>query len=126
MDKTVIQEIANQLGIGVDRAGDFITTYLPQYAALMIWSDVFTLAVLLLMTVALGIASAKLYKHHKALRADDEWSNFDDYAAWTGVVGVLLAIAFLIAVMLLVPSIIGWACFPEAQLIHQAMGMLGR
>lgn len=34
MDSTVIQEIANQLGIAVDDAGAFIQQYLPQYASL--------------------------------------------------------------------------------------------
>ena len=126
MDETVIQEIANQLGMGVDKAGDFIAANLPQYAALRLWSDVFILALLLLITVALGIAATLLYRHHAALEAKGKWSDFDEYAIWVGGIGSCFLIVFIIAAIFLVPGIIGWACFPEAQLIREAMDMLGR
>ena len=126
MDETVIQEIANQLGMGVDKAGDFIAANLPQYAALRLWSDVSMLVLLLFITVVLGIAAALLYRHHAALETKGKWSDFDEYAEWAGVAGSLFLIAFVIAAILMIPEIIGWACFPEAQLIREAMNMLGR
>lgn len=36
MDSTVIQEIANQLGMAVDQAGQFITEHLPEFAGLKV------------------------------------------------------------------------------------------
>lgn len=125
MEDTVIKEIANQLGMAVDQTGQFITTYLPQYAALRMWSDAFTLFILLLVTVILGVVAAKLYKHYKALEAEGKWNSFDEYAMVAGVVSLFFAVIFLGASVVLVPNIIGWACFPEAQLIREAMSAIG-
>lgn len=125
MEETVIKEIANQLGMAVDQTGQFITAYLPQYAALKTWSDIFVLSMMLLVTVAFGVASAKLYKHYLALKEDGKWNDFDEYAQIAGIASGFCAVVFVIVSMFLVPEIIGWACFPEAQLIREAMSAIG-
>ena len=125
MEETVIQEISEQLGMAVDQTGQFISTYLPQYAALRIWTDAFTLFVLLFITATLAFAATRLYKHHEALEADGKWSDFDDFATFVGIASLFGLVIFLIAAIFLVPNIIGWACFPEAQLIREAVNAIG-
>lgn len=133
MDKTVIQEIANQLGIGADRAGDFITTYLPQYAALRTWQEVFSVAFAWFLAALLAIALAAVVKAkaRAKAKAGDDWRYSDKESYDTAIFAIAcIASGFLVFAIIntaiTVPNIIGWSTFPEAQLISEATRALGR
>ena len=144
MDGTIIQEIADQLGMAVDQAGKFITTYLPDYAAFKCMQCTVPIAILSVVTLLLVIASLislavfiKAYGQEKGKAAENShvrWMRrkplVDDFCSFwvffvTGCVAVVLLIALAITIGNLVPQVIGWQSYPEAMLIDQAVKAIG-
>lgn len=144
MDGTVIQEIANQLGMTVDQAGQFVTTYLPDYAALECMQCTVPLAILSAVTLLLVTASlVALVVFIRAYCQEREKGISESRVAWmrgkplvddfgsfwvffvTGCVAVVLLLALAITLGNLVPQIIGWQSYPEAMLIDQAVKAIG-
>lgn len=144
MDGTIIQEIADQLGMAVDQAGQFITTYLPDYAALKCMQCTVPIAILSVVTLLTVIASLislavflKAYGREKGKGAENSrvrWMRgkplVDDFgSSWvffvTGCVAVVLLLALAITIGNLVPQVIGWQSYPEAMLIEQAVKAIG-
>lgn len=134
MDSTVIEEIAKQLGMAVDQAGQFIAENLPAFAWLKVmqatvplvisWSLVVLCAIVALVALAV---IARLRK--KGIRGTygKGWS---DYCVWWVFVCAMLAGAFalIVAVLLtgfLIPELIGWQQYPEAMLIDMALKAVG-
>ena len=144
MDGTIIQEIADQFGMAVDQAGQFITTYLPDYAALKCMQCTVPIAILSVVTLLMVIASLislavflKAYGQEKGKVAENShvrWMRgkplVDDFGSFwvfsiTGCVAVVLLIALAITIGNLVPHVIGWQSYPEAMLIDQAVKAIG-
>lgn len=144
MDGTVIQEIANQLGMAVDQAGQFVTTYLPDYAALKCMQCTVPLAILSVVTLLLIAASlvalvvfirAYCQEREKGrsesrvrwTRGKPDVSDFGSFWVffWTGCSAVVLLVALAITLGQFVPRIVGWQSYPEAMLIDQAIKAMG-
>lgn len=123
MDKTVIEEIADQLGLAVDQAGDFIAQYLPQYAALKAATGLFGLA---MFTLACGIIAAVCvhFIRKRVPEGGNVWkAGQDRLTAWRVLVST--AIIWAVSAGVVGCGVIGWAFFPEAQLIQEAMNAVG-
>lgn len=124
MNETVIQEIANQLGIAVDQAGMFIQTYLPQYALLCAAKTFVTLGLMLICLIALIIVCKKLY----SLLRKDDYCEFNEeiivlFICLTGLT-VLLGLVFILGCFIALPEAISWLIFPEGQLIDMALNAI--
>lgn len=133
MDSTVIEEIAKQLGMAVDQAGQFIAENLPAFAGLKVmqatvplvisWSLVVLCAIVALVALAV---IARLRKKGVSRR----YNNWSDYDVWWVFVCAMVAGAFalIVAVLLtgfLIPELIGWQQYPEAMLIDMALKAVG-
>lgn len=142
MMDTVIQEIANQLGMAVDQAGQFIAEQLPNYAALKVTQEITVLAILWIVTIILmTVAFTCLHltiKHRRSDRsgesehryADYYMMNYEDYDTFwvfciVGVIAAILLIPTLISTGINLPNIIGWMNYPEAMLIDMAIKAVG-
>ena len=133
MDSTVIEEIAKQLGMAVDQAGQFIAENLPAFAGLKVmqatvplvisWSLVVLCAVVALVSLAV---IARLRKKGVSRR----YNNWSDYEVWWVFVCAMVAGAFalIVAVLMtgfLIPELIGWQQYPEAMLIDMTLKAVG-
>lgn len=136
---TVIQEIANQLGMAVDQAGKFIQEQLPNFAALkVVQSSVplyVTIGFFIVVTIACAISTFIRHKEYKAELEDwknaetSVWSKrpyfIEDYLGITIIisasVSALLLISVVVELLLFLPDIIGWSNYPEAMLIDMAL-----
>lgn len=134
MTDTIISEIAEQLGIAVDQAGQFITTYLPDYASLMIikgYAPIIIFTVLFLITFIGSMASLVAFAHERRKREVKLIRSYcDEYTSFFVFAVFLVMTIFFLAMLLLsanfeVPKIIGWSEYPEAMLIDMALSKIG-
>lgn len=135
MDSTVIQEIANQLGMAADQAGMFITEQLPNYAALKMMQSLVPLVIIWTLFAIAAIASlialAVCYKaRKKAINGESDntdWNYFDSFIVFAFIGAIALFIAFIGVCVtgFTVPEIIGWSNYPEAMLIDMALKAVG-
>lgn len=128
MDSTVIQEIANQLGIAADDAGELIQQYLPQYANLQIFYNVMGViigAVIIAITVVIG---RKVFIHKRdsigKMSCVERITHGCDCTV-TIVASAIIVAIFMIAIVFDIRNIIGWAVFPEASLIDMVLHSIG-
>lgn len=141
MDKTVIEEIAAQLGMAADQAGELVAEHLPAFAAL----QTVKLAVPLAVSAVIAVVTAACALHawrctKRKLESDNasgtnqRWcsleNEYTDYASfWVFVilagVSAAAAVVFASGLAIAVPEIIGWSCWPEAQLIDTAISAIG-
>lgn len=115
--ETVIQEIANQLGMAVDQAGQFIAEQLPNYAAMkamQISVPLIVLAVIAGIGLVGFIISFAITKYFD----DDVTSSFFLLFAIAGLI-LILGLCFFLS------EIIGWMNYPEAMLIDMALKAVG-
>lgn len=117
MDSTVVQEIANQLGMAVDQAGKFIQEQLPNYAALKIIQlscPLYILGILAFISLIISIVSYLITR------------NIDnDVCFISGAVFVVCFIIFVIVLLNSLAQIIGWQEYPQAMLIDMALKAVG-
>lgn len=118
MDSTVIQEIANQLGMAADQAGQFITEQLPVFAEMKLWQLTTTLLILLFVFAASVICALISYK---TAHIPSE-SGFH-CCSWT--LAAFSLTALIICTCISLPDIIGWSQYPEAMLIDMALKAVG-
>lgn len=151
MDSTVIQEIADQLGMAADQAGQFIVEQLPNYAVLkasqlgislaVMWSLFVVLAAVSLTSIYLCSTWSKKAKadekeYEKELR-ESRWSSSDkifktdikDYIAYpvfaiTGSIAILVLFVDIFATIIMAPDLYGWVMYPESMLIDMAIKAL--
>lgn len=134
MDSTVIEEIAKQLGMAADQAGQFIAENLPAFAGMRAMQATVPMAVSwglvgLCLVVALAALAVIAVMRKKGIRGcyGTDWS---DYSAFCVFVGALLAAVFVAMVAILatgfcLPELIGWQSYPEAMLIDMAIKAVG-
>lgn len=129
MDSTVVQEIANQLGMAVDQAGQFITDNLPAFAGMKIVQlevpliTVWVVFVIALIAAITGFALAH-YLYKKGTTYDS-----DGLVLFVGTIFACIAIIALFIALIMtscnVPQIIGWQEYPQAMLIDMALKAVG-
>lgn len=82
MDSTVIQEIANQLGLAVDKTGEFIAEQLPNFAQLQILKAIPLPAGLWLIfaiAIAVAIISRLIYGRKYKAAIEEYHDKLDKY-----------------------------------------------
>lgn len=149
MDSTVIQEIANQLGMAADQAGQFITEQLPAFAALktiqatvplvLAWALFLVCAIVSIVAILICRKSVKAEKKRKESdRAEGKITYYttynDDYYCYNSwlvfIVSSIFALIVLFFAILItgfmVPDIYGWSNYPEAMLIDMALHAAGK
>lgn len=140
MDSTVIQEIANQLGMAVDQAGQFVAEQLPNYAGLKVVQGVVPLAIIgalfllfaVVSLVALAVCARAIRKDRKEGRTTS-WlycDAYDDYMSFVvfalaGIVALFLLFILVMGICFNLADIIGWSNYPEAMLIDMALKAVG-
>lgn len=135
--ESVVEEIAKQLGIAAETTGQFIATYLPDFAHLQALKMAVPLVVVwilfaLCMVVAL-VAFVVCVKVRRVAIAEDSiwhprnWYNYTSF--WVSmtalVVGSFLLFIGVLATAVNVPQIVGWFDFPEAMLVDMALSKIG-
>lgn len=118
MDSTVIQEIANQLGVAVDDVNIFIQQYLPQYANLQILYNVISAIMWAAFIIVVVIMSYKIFVHQ-------QHDMGGDFCTVTIIVSAIIIAFFIINLVCNVGNTIGWAAFPEASLIDTVFDYIG-
>lgn len=114
MDATTIQEIANQLGIAVDKVAELI----PQVTQAHIWSDniVISICAVVFILALGGFIGSMIYKNKV-----DKWS--EAYIIFACILVLTIAIvAFILCVVL--PDIYCWMNFPEAKFLDYILGKI--
>lgn len=115
--ETVIQEIANQLGMAVDQAGQFITEQLPNYAALKVIQISTPLIILAIIT---GISLVGFIVSFAITKDIDS-----DIVCVFGFPLLIAGVIFIIGLLAYLSEIIGWMNYPEAMLIDMAIKAVG-
>lgn len=124
MDTIVIQEIANQLGMEVDQASQFITEQLLNYAALQILRGISSIslciAILLASSIVLYLSLMSLLK---ATHAEKDFIDMVIPLTLSIVFAIAVLAELIVLVILLsnIPNIIGWINYPESMLIDKAL-----
>lgn len=149
MDSTVIQEIANQLGMAVDQAGQFIAEQLPAFAALkaiqavvplvLVWALFIVCALVSIIAILICHKQVKAEKKRKESdRAEGKSTyyssyhdEYDDHNSWfvffvSGVFALVILMFAIIVTGFTAPDIYGWSNYPEAMLIDMALHAAGK
>lgn len=140
MDPTVIEEIAEQLGMAADQAGQFVAENLPDFAALKamqcagpLVAFLVLIAILMLVAITAGIVLAKARAKERLKYENGQTklqNSWDDYISFWILAPALLflGIVFMIS-LVVVPSVVtdlvGWQQYPEAMLIDMALKAVG-
>lgn len=108
MDATTIQEIANQLGIAVDKVTDII----PQYAQACIVTDWMIIGFIFGVTILLGLAY---------LISKVAMPSYSDAPCVIGVIALICLAIFVITLILTIPDIVCWTNWPEARFLSSVI-----
>jgi len=134
MDATVIEEIARQLGMAAETAGQFITDILPQYAGLMVLRNGVTAAVFLFLLIACAMTYFCVSKFTKARiereakeKEEGRWGRV--YAEkdrhftlmMTAATAGVCAVFFFVIGVSEAMDAVSWALYPEAMLLDMAL-----
>lgn len=148
MDSTVIQEIANQLGMAADQAGQFITDQLPAFAGLKAMQAAVPLIIVwVLFALCVIVSLSALFICYKAMKKEklrykkdkeeeksvykcDYKTDLEDYTSgyvfiFAGIAALVVLVFAIIMTGFLAPKIYGWSNYPEAMLIDMALKAVG-
>lgn len=118
MDSSIIQEIANQLGVAVDDAGSFIQQYLSQYASLQTFYNVMAAMFWVICIIVTVVVARKIFIHQ--VHDTD-----GDFCTVTIVIATIIVIVCIGSLVCNVGTAVGWAMFPEATLIDTVFDCVG-
>lgn len=124
MNEKVIEKIADELGVAVGTAGDFIADILPQYAAFQIMNKTPIVFFLLLLCIAAIVAIVICIKKAKKAKEDCRWDDRYGCIASSIVAAIVLAV-FSVFLCFVITRIAGWYMFPEAMLFDMTMKAVG-
>lgn len=132
MDDTVIQEIANQLGLAVDKAGDFVFEMLPGYAGMKAAQATLMASISGLIFILALIASIKcirylLSKYHEIESSRTLMSKYPMASACAIGLAVAIIVAIIAFVVLCTAAnaLVTWGLFPEGALMDLVMSKVG-
>lgn len=127
MDATVVQEIANQLGMAVDATSEWLSATLPLYAGYRTTVAVAWIVISAVVVVVALLAATMLYHHTKATIAckNENYKTYDwwDYpvAYISVIVLVILAAIFLIPLLINIDTLVRWSFFPEGATLDMVL-----
>lgn len=112
MDTSTIYAIANELGIAIDSAQQFIEYILPQMASYEVTTCIISLvisSIFVLIPLPVIIIG---FKH--------EWN--EDGLFGLILVEVFIFIVWIVLLFILLPKLIGWLNWPEVMLLNKVIG----
>lgn len=142
MDSSVIQEIADQLGLAADAAGSFIQEHIPEFAAMKAMQTIIPLIVIwallgigIIVTLVAAIVFARQRKvdmdrkdqgKHPRYSRNCASMDCEDYPSFTvfvfaGIVSAALLVISVIATVNTMGDFIGWLQYPDAMAIQLAL-----
>lgn len=127
MNEKVIEEIANQLGIAVDQASQFLAQIIPQYAGLQVLNyGIWTVAALILVIIAVVVAKIGFKKYKECAGSDDIWHCVND-EKWFRVTLISLTIGAVatVAFLYFTQQVAGWLLFPDAKVMEMVLSAVG-
>lgn len=133
-DATVIQEIATQLGMAADQAGQFVAEQLPQYAAMRVMRATVGMVPILAICAVVFLLAALFIVYVVRLnrrKGDDYDGTFaydflGRFAICVSALVMFFAVAgFFYELSADLPAIVGWSQYPEAMLVDMALEAIG-
>lgn len=121
MNEKVIEEIANQLGIAVDQASQFLVQIIPRYAGLQVLDyGIWAVATLILVVVAAVVVKIGFEKYEECDYSYEE-------EMWFWIIGISLVVgAFATAGFLYFEQqVAGWLLFPDAKVMEMVLSAVG-
>lgn len=127
MNEKVIEEIANQLGIAVDQASQFLAQIIPQYAELQVLNyGIWTVAALILVIIAVVVAKIGFKKYKECAGSDDIWHCVDDIAwFWVTLISLTIGAIATAAFLYFTQQVAGWLLFPDAKVMEMVLSAIG-
>ena len=125
--RKVIEEIANQLGIAVDQASQFLVQIIPQYAELqMLNYGILAVAALILVIIAVVVAKIGFKEYRECAGSDDIWHCIDDTTwFWVTLTSLTIGAVATAAFLYFTQQVAGWLLFPDAKVVEMALKAIG-
>lgn len=129
MDETVIEKIAEQLGIAADKATQFLGQIIPQYAGMRAFDSFSVGLCFLIAALFFYIAARFLYLNSKTWVVSDDMGYDEKEEAeknyFCSLVGffvcTVLGVLFLLVTISSICDTISWLCFPEAHVFQMVL-----
>ena len=127
MNEKVIEEIANQLGIAVDQASQFLVQIIPQYAELqMLNYGILAVAALIFVIIAVVVAKIGFKEYRECAGSDDIWHCIDDTTwFWVTLTSLTIGAVATAAFLYFTQQVAGWLLFPDAKVVEMALKAIG-
>lgn len=127
MNEKVIEEIANQLGIAVDRASQFLVQIIPQYAELqMLNYGILAVAALIFVIIAVVVAKIGFKEYRECAGSDDIWHCINDTTwFWVTLTSLTIGAVATAAFLYFTQQVAGWLLFPDAKVVEMALKAIG-
>lgn len=127
MNEKVIEEIANQLGIAVDQASQFLVRIIPQYAELqMLNYGILAVAALILVIIAVVVAKIGFKEYRECAGSDDIWHCINDTTwFWVTLTSLTIGAVATAAFLYFTQQVAGWLLFPDAKVVEMALKAIG-
>lgn len=127
MNEKVIEEIANQLGIAVDQASQFLVQIIPQYAELqMLNYGILAVAALILVIIAVVVAKIGFKEYRECAGSDDIWHCINDTTwFWVTLTSLTIGAVATAAFLYFTQQVAGWLLFPDTKVVEMALKAIG-
>lgn len=120
MNEKVIEEIANQLGIAVDQASQFLAQIIPQYAGLQVLNyGIWIVATLILVVVAAVVVKIGFKNFMECEDYDNQmwW--------WIFCISLLVGAVATVAFLYFTQQVAGWLLFPYGKVMEMVLSAVG-
>lgn len=127
MNEKVIEEIANQLGIAVDQASQFLVQIIPQYAELqMLNYGILAVTALIFVIIAVVVAKIGFKEYRECAGSDDIWHCINDTTwFWVTLTSLTIGAVATAAFLYFTQQVAGWLLFPDAKVVEMALKAIG-
>ncbi len=135
MDATIVQEIANQLGMAVDATSEWLSATLPLYAGYRTAVAVAWTIISAVVVVVSLLAAVVLYRRtNAAIARENEGSNrwkshdwFDHPVPYVIIIALAIcAVIFLIPLFVNIDALVRWSLFPEGATLDMVLKAVQR
>ncbi len=130
MDATIVQEIANQLGVAVEATSEWLSVTLPLYAGYRTVVAVTWIAISTIAIAASLLVAALLYRRTNAAIARKNESrvrygsyDWEDYPLpFTAITALAICAAiFLIPLLINIDTLVRWSFYPEGATLDMVL-----
>lgn len=119
---SIIKEIANQLGIAADKAGELVMMVVPQYAGMQVVKNSVSALMALVIIIIAVFALKRFLKWHKEFNFN-KYDKFGEYCSLATAL-IVAAFVFIYTGYVFATSLtnaIAWGVFPFGELLEIAL-----